>query len=94
MALVWEHFCGRVCRDPNFTVTWCADLERLWVCLTFQSNSEDLFAVVAELAVAWMLCGGLRAWLLPGRCWWLCFALWLHGGGSGLGLNDGLFVKL
>ena len=30
----------------------------------------------------------------PGRCWWLCFALWLHGGGLGLGLGGGLFVEL
>ena len=30
----------------------------------------------------------------PGRCWWLCFAFWLRGGGSSLGLRDGLFVGL
>ena len=28
----------------------------------------------------------------PGHCWWLCFALCLRGGGSGLGLGDGLFL--
>ena len=27
------------------------------------------------------------------HCWWLCFTLLLHNGGSGLRLNDGLFVK-
>ena len=30
----------------------------------------------------------------PNHCWWLCFTLKLHDGGSGLRLNDGLFVKL
>ena len=29
----------------------------------------------------------------PDHCWWLCFILWLHEGGSGLRLKDGLFVK-
>ena len=30
----------------------------------------------------------------PNHCWWLCFTLSLHDGGSGLRLNDGFFVKL
>ena len=55
MALVWEHFCGRVCRDPNFTVTWCADLERLWVCLTFRAIRRTCLPL-------W------RNWLWPGCC--------------------------
>ena len=30
----------------------------------------------------------------PNHCWWLCYTLYLHDGGSGLRLNDGLFVKV
>ena len=29
MSSVWGYFCGGVCRNPNFTVTWCIDLEKL-----------------------------------------------------------------
>ena len=68
LSLRWPHMPflgigGGVCRNPNFTVTWCTDLEKLWVSLTFRSNSENLLTVIKELAIAWMLCGGLRAWL-------------------------------
>ena len=63
VASVWERFCSRMCRSPSFTVTWCADLEGLWVSLAFRGGSEGLLAVVGKLAVAWVLCGGLRAWL-------------------------------
>ena len=30
----------------------------------------------------------------PSRGWWLCFPLWLHAGGSGVGLNDGPGIGL
>ena len=63
VASVWERFCGGVCRSPGFAVTWCTDLEKLWVNLAFRSGSEGLLTVIEELAVAWMLCGRLRAWL-------------------------------
>ena len=42
---------------------WVGLTNRLWVGLTFRGNSEGLLAVVVELAVAWILCGRLRAWL-------------------------------
>ena len=31
--------------------------------LTFRSGSENLLTIIKELAVAWILCGGLHAWL-------------------------------
>ena len=39
----------------------CTDLEKLWVNLTFRSNSEHLLTVIKELAIAWILCGRLDA---------------------------------
>ena len=63
IASVWGRFCGGVCRSQGFAVTWCADLEELWVGLTFRNNSGSLLTVIKQLAVAWVLCGRLRAWL-------------------------------
>ena len=39
LSLRWPHMPflgigGGVCGNPNFTVTWCTDLEKLWVSLT------------------------------------------------------------
>ena len=51
----------QVYQNPNFTVTKCTDLEKLWVNLTFRSNSENLLTVIKELAIAWILCGRLHA---------------------------------
>ena len=63
VASDWGHFCGWVFRSRNFAATWCADLKTLWVNLKFRSSSGGLLTVMVELAVAWVLCGGLRTWL-------------------------------
>ena len=47
------HFCGRVYRNQNFTVTWCADLEKLWESLAVRGASGPLWG--EGVAVAWVL---------------------------------------
>ena len=38
-------------------------LEKMWENLTFRSNSENFLTVIKELAIAWVLCGRLHAYL-------------------------------
>ena len=61
MASVWGHFGGGVCRSLRFAVTWCTDLEKKVGNSNFSEQYEDLLPVIKELAIAWILCGGLHA---------------------------------
>ena len=62
MASVWGRFCGGVCRSQSFAVTWSADFGEIVGGSGFSERFGGLL-VVGGLAVAWVFCGGLRAWL-------------------------------
>ena len=48
---------------------WCARLEKLWESLAFRGGSGGWLTVIGGgVAVAWVLCGGLHAWLLLFSC--------------------------
>ena len=58
----------------------------------FWSNSENLITVIKELTIALILCDRLHALLSTQSL--LVAMLHSSHGGSGIGLNDGLFVEL
>ena len=47
--------------EPEFYGDLVYRFRRMYVNLTFRSNSENLLTVIKELAIAWILCGRLHA---------------------------------
>ena len=47
-----KHFCNKVCRKQNFTMTQSSDFEILWENLTFSEQFRKLINRIKELPIA------------------------------------------